>query len=600
MKLSRCWTADFETTTDEDDCRVWAYSMSNIEDPEKFIYGTSIEEFFENISEGSENYKIWFHNLKFDGVFILNYLFLNGYEWVGKKEDIKNNTFTTLITDMGQFYSITVYFKKYNRKYRKVEFFDSLKIFPNFSVERVAEGFNLPIRKLKIDYRKFRPVGYQLDDDEIAYIRNDVEIMSRALKFMFEQGMNKMTIASDALSDYKKRIKGYRRKFPALPLEIDKDIRYSYKGGFTYVNDKYKEKPLGKGIVLDVNSLYPSCMVNYPLPYGMPVLFSGKYEYDTIYPLYVQSITCRFELKPNKIPTIQLKNSLSFTANEWLSSSNGESVTLYLTKPDFELFEKHYNIYDPTYNGGWKFMGATGMFDDYINYWTAQKIKAGKEGNAPLRQLSKLCLNSLYGKFGTNPHGRLKQPFMTDDGVLKEALLPEVERSPGYVAVASYVTSYGRVKTISSSQAIRDYTMKKYGEDRYYYSDTDSIHANLSDEDLEDLKDIIEVDDYKLGYWAKEAEFTRAMYIRQKCYVEEIDGKICPTIAGMPKYLAPLITFENFKKGFTTSGLTIEQMALLASKNGASEDEIEKLHHKLTYKYVQGGVILADTDFTIK
>lgn len=600
MKLSRCWTADFETTTDEDDCRVWAYSMSNIEEPEKFIYGTSIEEFFENISEGSENYKIWFHNLKFDGVFILNYLFMNGYEWVGNKEDIKDNTFTTLITDMGQFYSITVYFKKYNRKYRKVEFFDSLKIFPNFSVERVAEGFNLPIRKLKIDYKKYRPVGYQLDEDEIAYIRNDVEIMSRALKFMFEQGMNKMTIASDALSDYKKRIKGYRRKFPALPLEIDKDIRYSYKGGFTYVNDKYKEKPLGKGIVLDVNSLYPSCMVNYPLPYGMPVLFSGKYEYDTIYPLYVQSITCRFELKPDKIPTIQLKNSLSFMANEWLSSSKGEFVTLYLTKPDYELFEKHYNIYDPTYNGGWKFMAATGMFDDYINHWTAEKIKAGKEGNAPLRQLSKLCLNSLYGKFGTNPHGRQKQPFMSSDGVLKEVLLPEEERSPGYVAVASYVTSYGRVKTISSSQAIRDYTMKKYGEDRYYYSDTDSIHANLSDEDLEELKDIIQVDDYKLGYWAKEAEFTRAMYIRQKCYVEEIDGKLYPTIAGMPKYLAPLITFDNFKRGFTTSGLTIEQMALLASKNGASEGEIEKLHHKLTYKYVQGGVILADTDFTIK
>ncbi len=166
--------------------------------------------------------------------------------------------------------------------------------------------------------------------------------------------------------------------------------------------------------------------------------------------------------------------------------------------------------------------------------------------------------------------------------------------------MAAFVTAYGRNKTIRTSQSIRDFTLKKYGEDRYFYSDTDSIHANLSEEDLEELKDIIQIDDYKLGYWAKEAEFQRAIYIRQKCYVEEIDGKLDVTVAGLPKYLAPLITYENFKRGFTTEGLTLEQMISIASANGATEEEIKKLHPKLTYKYVKGGVILADTDFTIK
>ena len=46
--------------------------------------------------------------------------------------------------------------------------------------------------------------------------------------------------------------------------------------------------------------------------------------------------------------------------------------------------------------------------------------------------------------------------------------------------------------------------------------------------------------------------------------------------------------------------MTKEDMIKLALKNGATNDEIEKLHHKFTYKYVKGGVILADTDFTIK
>ena len=60
------------------------------------------------------------------------------------------------------------------------------------------------------------------------------------------------------------------------------------------------------------------------------------------------------------------------------------------------------------------------------------------------------------------------------------------------------------------------------------------------------------------------------------------------------------MNFDNFKVGFSTGGLTIKDMKKLARQNGATEDEIEKLHHKLNYKYVRGGVILTDTDFTIK
>ena len=47
MKLSSCWAADFETTTDENDCRVWAYSLCNVEDYTEFEYGNSIDGFFD-------------------------------------------------------------------------------------------------------------------------------------------------------------------------------------------------------------------------------------------------------------------------------------------------------------------------------------------------------------------------------------------------------------------------------------------------------------------------------------------------------------------------------------------------------------------------
>ena len=600
MKLSRCYAADFETTTDENDCRVWAYSLCNIEDYTDFKYGNNIDEFFEFCMNSKINYKMWFHNLRFDAIYILDYLFRNGFTHIQDRKDKADKTFTTLITDLGQFYSIVVYFKIKGHHTNKVEFYDSLKIFPNFSVEKVAKGFDLPISKLEIDYKAYRPIGHELTDAEIAYVRNDVEIMARALKEMFNRGLTRMTIASDAMKNFKDNFVGFRKKFPILPEEMDKDIRKSYKGGFTYVNDTHKGKKIGRGIVLDVNSLYPSCMSSpYELPMGQPRFFDGKYEYDEIYPLYVQSFSCSFEIKEGKIPSIQIKNSLSFIPNEYVKSSNGEIVSLMLTKPDFELFQEQYNIYNLEFNGGWKFMSSVGLFDNYINYWTEQKIKAGKEGNASLRQISKLMLNSLYGRFGISGNARQKMPYF-EEGIVRFKLLPPETRETCYVAVAAFITSYGRLRTIETSQYIKDYTIKKYGEDRYYYSDTDSCHANLSDEDLEELKDIIKIDDYKLGYWSKEAEFSEALFLRQKCYIERVDGKLNVTVAGLPKYLAPLITFDNFKKGFTTEGFKLEDMIRLAKENGATEEEIKKIHHKLTYKYVKGGVILADTDFTIK
>ena len=123
----------------------------------------------------------------------------------------------------------------------------------------------------------------------------------------------------------------------------------------------------------------------------------------------------------------------------------------------------------------------------------------------------------------------------------------------------------------------------------------------------EELKQFIEIDDYKLGYWKLESKWNKAKFIRQKCYLENIvlskeeydkglkeinDGtfnkddkgyyRMCATIAGLPKKLGRYVNFDNFEIGFS----------LLAS-----DDTVD---HKLTYKHVDGGVMLVETDFTIK
>lgn len=583
----RKFTADFETTTDPNDCRVWAYAISEIGDPDNFIYGTSIDEFMQ-WCELYHNPKVYFHNLKFDSQYILSHLISRGFEYIEDKKDRRDQTFTTLITDTGQFYSIEVYFKVWKRKVCKVTFYDSLKIFPNMGVDAVAKGFGLPISKLKIDYKAFREVGHKLTIDEIAYIKNDVTIMSMALDQMFNQGLTKMTIGSDALGDFKERCPRFKYLFPVLNPDIDAEIRKSYKGGFTYLNPKYQEHEVGKGIVYDKNSMYPSKMVQCELPWGYPLPFSGKYKDDINYPLYVQQFACQFELKKGRVPSLQIKNNLSFVPNKYLTSSNGEMVTLTLTSVDLRLFLKQYNVYNVNYLGGWKFKSKKGIFDDYVNHWTEQKIKAKKDNNKAMYQISKLMLNSLYGKFGLNPRCATKQPVMKD-GVIHYVNNKPETRDSIYVAMASFITSYAREDIILSSQAITDWSKKKYGEDLYLYSDTDSIHLRVlnHDEDIKELESVMDVDDYRLGAWKLESEFQRGKYLRQKCYIEQdYEGVINVTVAGLPKKLSHLVNFDNFKIGFTTADF--------------SDEEIGEAGRKLTYKHVEGGVILADTDFTIK
>lgn len=568
----RKFACDFETNTHEDNVNVWAYGCCEIGNPDNFIYGNNIKDFIKWCSTSHENYLLYFHNLKFDGEFIFNYLLNNGFTCVKEKSEIKDKTFKCLISDTGQFYSIEIYFDCKNKtRKNKVTIYDSLKIL-NFSVEQIAKNFNLPIHKLELDYNIIREDNHELTDEELSYLRNDVEIMARALDIMFKENLTKMTIASNALSFYKEINTNFEKYFPVLNYEIDKDLRLSYKGGFTYLNPIYKEKEVSNGLVLDVNSLYPSVMYFEKLPIGEPIFYEGNYQKDILHPLYIQRISCMFELKKDKIPTIQIKNNLSFIPNEYLTSSNNDIVSLTLTNIDLELFLEHYNVYYLKYHCGWKFKGLKGLFNTYIDYWSEKKINAKKENNSSLYLIAKLMLNSLYGKFGLNPNVRGKYPIL-ENGIVKYKMYDKEIRNPIYIPVASFITSYARKKTITTSQAIKDYTINKYGQDMYLYSDTDSIHTLLNNE--EELKSFVDIDDFKLGAWKIESKFTKAKFIRQKCYIEEFENSMNVTVAGLPKKLSDKINFDNFKPGFTCNG-------------------------KLAPKHVKGGVLLADTPFTIK
>ena len=599
------FVADFETTTNLEDCRVWAYALCEVGNESNTIVGTTIEDFMNWCKDSKENHKVYFHNLKFDGQFIMSYLFRNGFLHTTEQEDRATNTFNTLITNDGLYYQIEVIFLKKGKRINKVTFQDSLKLIP-LSVDEIAKAFKMDICKLKIDYSSHNnlPVGSSLTFEEEQYIKHDVKIVARAIDYFYSQGLNKMTIGSCALNEYKELIfkKNFNRFFPIPKADYHNDVKQSYRGGFTYLNPKFKEKKVGKGIVLDVNSLYPSIMYDSLLPFGIPIFFKGKYEYDDIYPLYTQMIRCSFKLKKDKIPTIQIKHCYDFVSNEYLESSNDLEVVLCLNSVDLKLFFEHYDVYNLEYISGWKFKAVQGLFTEYIDKWNGNKIKAKEEENHGLYLISKLFLNSLYGKFGTDIKVRTKIPYLNKDGVIHFRDSDIKYRDGVYIAMASFITSYARLKTISSAQRITDNYNSGRCKAEFVYADTDSLHIVLNGEDENEfLKNCgLDIHPTKLGAWDNESKFICAKFLRQKCYIEKeiidedtynknINGefdylyskddkgsyKLKITVSGMPKGCYPYVNFNNFKIGASYKG-------------------------KMSPKMTQGGVVLSDIDFTIK
>lgn len=549
------YTADFETVNDPDDCRVWAWAILSINENEYYT-GTDIKSFMRQI-EKLKNAEIWFHNLRFDGSFIIYELFREDFEYSNKKE---NRTFNTLISDMNQFYEIEIVFKG-GKNGNKIKLHDSAKVIP-LRIDQMPKAFGIEIEKLEIDYNKKRPVGYQLTAEEREYLRHDVTIAARALRYFIDQGLYGMTIGSIALKSFKKTgniAKNWQNLFP-MDLELDSEIRQAYKGAFTYVKDTETGKEQQEGLVFDVNSLYPSVMYYEQMPYGAPIKFYGKYKEDKCYPYYFQILTCSFELKKGMLPTIQLKNNLSFIPTEYVKSSKGELITMCMTCTDLELFFEHYNVYDLEYHAGYKFKATDKLFKEFIDHWISIKNESTINGNAGMRTIAKLMLNNLYGKFASRPTGFSKIPYF-ENGEVKYRLSEEEERTMMYVPIGAAITAYARAKTIRSAQA---------NYDRFIYADTDSLHLKGTE-----MPDNIEIDSVKLGAWKHESTFTRAKFIRAKSYIEEIDGKLKVTCAGLPESCHKLVTWENFELGTEYFG-------------------------KLQQKKVKGGIVLQETTFKLK
>lgn len=643
----RYFTGDFETTVykGQVNTEVWASACVELFTEDVKIFN-SIDEQYKYFLSLDCNVCVYYHNLKFDGSFWLSYLLvdlgyeqayikhsgdINDMEWVPPKE-MKNKTFTYSISNMGQWYRITI-----KDKNRFIEIRDSLKLLP-FSVKRIGESFGTKHKKLDMEYTGFRYAGCEITDSEKEYIANDVLVVKEALEIMFTEGHKKLTIGSCCLGEYKKSIgrKNYERLFPDV-YEIPIDpihsyetagdwIKHSYRGGWCYLVKGKEKQILTNGTTADVNSLYPSMMGSESgnrYPVGEPTFWFGNYIPDeALKPnrYYFVRVKTRFYLKENMLPFIQIKNNLLYKGTEALETSdiynskdgkyysqyidtNGNVqeaiVTLTLTMTDFELIKEHYELVDFEIIDGCYFRSAIGIFDNYIDKY--KKIKLESKGAK--RELAKLFLNNLCGKMASSKNSSYKVAYIKEDKSIGFTTVIANDKKPGYIPVGSAITSYARNFTIRAAQK------NFYGKDKdgFVYADTDSIHCNLPPEKIKGIT----VHPKDFCCWKLEANWDKAIFIRQKTYIEHVTHEDLEPLdkpfynikcAGMP---------ENCKQLFLRSmqgdlakddeRLTEEERDFLSKKRELTDFDVGLVvPSKLTPKRIRGGVLLVPTTYEMR
>lgn len=486
----------------------------------------------------------------------------------------------------------------------------------NIKFDRMTSAsfaFNQYKESLKKEYDNFVKLGEYPSCDEFVEIFSEL-----SLKYVDRKnGPSKEKI--------------FRAIFPVLSAQQDGFIRESYFGGITMKNKRllaeleeinYKENinkqnsNLGMyGVTYDENSMYPDKMNRSLLPYGRPKNFNGNYEdlEDSIkskYPLYIQKIRVKyFNLKPDGIPMQQLRNSVDFNGREFIESNycekydNYVTYTLVLTNVHLKDFFRNYEVDGIEYLGGLCFKGTHGLFKSFIEKW--YKIK--QENKGVVKLVSKLILNSCYGKFASNPVRSFRFINLNDDILDVSKYDYEGEEinyfeSSIYTAVGSFITSYAREDLLQ---------MLHNNFDRWLYADTDSCHLLGFDDAKGDKLDINNTGE--LGLWKRECYFSDSIFLGAKRYAEneikskenlKLNSKWEVKCCGLPKNIMSKIDIKSF--GFIDPSINEDELFTSDDKEDYHYYKDENCTEKVVgiwqsrkKKSVKGGIIIKSQPYKL-
>ena len=388
-------------------------------------------------------------------------------------------------------------------KDKKFLFRDSLLILPA-SLKRLTQDFDVPHKKLELDY------GKGMKDPRFAeYFKNDLYGLYEVL---LSSGLtDHLTIASCAMANFKKDF--YRAAMERNIKAMEMYFRDAYKGGRVEIFKLY-----GKDLnYYDVNSLYPSVMYDYEYPLPIANNFKKVYKFDKG-KLGVYDVS--IEIDKLEIPVLHKNISGKFIF------PIGRFKGRYYTPEIVKAMEMGYKV---KVIFGYEFIKTDYMFRDYVDYFYMIKT----ESVGAKKQVAKLLLNSLYGKFGQKREQEVNA-FIKDGTISNLNFITKKywDEHSTYIhpEIAGLITAYARTRLYEIFQ--------KAGVENVYYCDTDSV---ITDSTLPVSN--------TLGELKQEDKIKEFIALAPKLYAySTVKNEIKIKSKG---FKAENFTFDDFRKGLS-------------------------------------------------
>lgn len=389
---------------------------------------------------------------------------------------------------------------------------------------------NVSIAKYETYSRQYSV--WSLKRETIRYCENDCRSLYQILHLFHDQifsffqidFLKYPTVSSLALAIFRTHFLTLDKQIPLIGGDMFKDMHKGYTGGAV---DVYR--PYSKDVYrYDVNSLYPYVMKECLMPVGIPLYFEGDVSLLENYLFGIFEVEVKAPLYLNK-PILQHRVNVGEGIRTL--SPTGSWTGIYFSEEIYNAIQQGYEI---KIIKGYLFESDY-LFKDYVSYLYHLKTSSGK-GN-PVYTISKLLLNSLYGRFGMDPMKEMHSivGFSESFRICSEYevtnvlyLSPEKElisykkqskdlSVPNIsIPISAAVTAYARMrmtpyKTLSSFQLC--------------YTDTDSI-------DINEILNNIQVG-RGLGLMKLERFFDQAVFLAPKVYGGILENKELVKIKGL-------------------------------------------------------------------
>lgn len=516
----KIYHSDFETTT-QPPVSVWLWGIKH--DNEKFV-GKTIEGFLKKcasiVAESPAHIKNEFHfvNLEFDATFIMHHLLKNGYKHFDttKPRALPNTKQFKLTMLSKQVYNLSINYNGILLIFR-----DSLK-YINGSVKKWGDVLGIP----KGETPLYKTTPEEITKSDIEYLIRDLEIPEKVQHYLHLKGLTKNTTASNAIN-YWKSINALEWKEWLCDGKKDyRELTSAYRGGRTLTNPKYFNVEQYNLNGYDVISMYPGEMYDNWFPTGYADEINGK-VWKRNKSKYLADDVCSV-MYFSRLKVSAKNPDFLFVAVDGKYKKDYDCPCM-MSSVDYKILQQDYNIEIEECELIYFWDNSKcnrDLFKSYIDYWI--EIKNTTTGVE--RELAKLMLNALYGKFGTKTEQVYYFPYLDND-IVKYKLVPHVSAGV-YMPIAIFVTAYARKK-------LHD-TILMIGIENWVYCDTDSIYSK------EKLP--AEICGNTLGKWKLETVIEKGLFTVPKRYkYKTFEGKTNVRFASLQSTSFHNLEYEDIK-----------------------------------------------------